>query len=132
MKNIRTVLPSPWILTVIALIAAMLYVAAHRPTVPGTEEIFEGTVSDRAMSVVDYVLYDKAPFLAESRPYIGLAFDGGGGDCFWIADVCDEPERARPGDRVRIETAREERSGLRVVTKITILEKLNPRHSDPY
>lgn len=132
MKNIRTVLPSPWILTVIVLIAAMLYVAAHRPTVPGTEEIFEGTVSDRAMSVVDYVLYDKAPFLAESRPYIGLAFDGGAGDCFWIADVCDEPERARPGDRVRIETAKEGRSGLRVVTKITILEKLDPRHSDPY
>ena len=83
------------------------------------------------MSVVDWLMFDKAPFLAESRPYIGLAFDGGGGDCFWIADVCDEPERAMPGDRVRIETAEEE-SGLRVVTKITLLEKLNPRHSDPH
>ena len=106
---------------VIALIAAVLHVAAHRPTVPGTEEAYTGIVADRAMSIVDWLMFDKAPFLAESRPYIGISFDGGGGDCFWIADVCDEPERARPGDRVRIETAEEEGTGLRVVTKITLL-----------
>ena len=110
---------------VIALIAAVLHVAAHRPTVPGTEEAYTGIVADRAMSIVDWLMFDKAPFLAESRPYIGISFDGGGGDCFWIADVCDEPERARPGDRVRIETAEEEGTGLRVVTKITLLEKLS-------
>ena len=115
----------------IAVIAGAVWVSAVRPTVPGTEEVYEGIAADRAMSVVDWLMFDKAPFLAESRPYIGLAFDGGGGDCFWIADVCDEPERAMPGDRVRIETAEEE-SGLRVVTKITVLEKLNPRHSDPH
>ena len=127
-KGMKMLLPAALL---IAVIAGAVWVSAVRPTVPGTEEVYEGIVADRAMSVVDWLMFDKAPFLAESRPYVGLAFDGGGGDCFWIADVCDEPERAMPGDRVRIETAEEE-SGLRVVTKITVLEKLNPRHSDPY
>ena len=127
-KEMKMLLPAALL---IAVIAGAVWVSAVRPTVPGTEEVYEGIVADRAMDIVDDILFDKAPFLAESRPYIGLAFDGGGGDCFWIADVCKEAERAMPGDRVRIETAEEE-SGLRVVTKITLLEKLNPRHSDPH
>ena len=94
-------------------------------TVPGTEEVCTGIVSDRAFGIVDWMLYDKAPFLAESRRYIGISFDDGGGSCFWIADVCEEPERANPGDRVRMETAEEKGTGLRVVTKITLLEKLS-------
>ena len=96
-----------------------------RETVPGTEEVYEGLVSDRAMSIVDWHTFDKAPFLAESRQYFGISYDDGGGNCFWVGDVCDEPERARPGDRVRIETAIEEDSGFRVVTKIVLLEKLS-------
>ena len=96
-----------------------------RETVPGTEEVYEGLVSDRAMSIVDWHTFDKAPFLAESRPYIGISYDDGGGNCFWIADVCDEPEHAYAGDRVRIETAVEESTGFRVVTKIVLLEKLS-------
>ena len=109
---------------VIALIAAILYVAAHRPTVPGTEEVYTGIVSDRAMSVVEEKDC-KLVCLCESRRYIGISFDDGGGNCFWIADVCEEPEHARPSDRVRIETAEEKGTGLRVVTKITLLEKLS-------
>ena len=120
-KGVKMLLPA---ILLLAVIAGAIWVSAVRPTVPGTEEVYEGIVADRAMDIVDYMLYDKAPFLAESRPYIGMTFDGGGGDCFWIADVCDEPERAMPGDRVRIETAEEE-SGLRVVTKIVIQEKLS-------
>ena len=112
----------------VAPVAWELYQREYGPpreTVPGTEEVYTGIVADRAMSIVDYALYDKAPFLTESRPYVGISFDTGGGNCFWIADVCDEPERARPGDRVRIETAIEEDSGFRVVTKIVLLEKLS-------
>lgn len=96
-----------------------------RKTVPGTEEVYTGIVSDRAFAIVDWMLYDKAPFLTESRPYIGISFDDGGGTTFWVADACEEPERANPGDRVRMETAEEKGSGLRVVTKVILLEKLS-------
>ena len=112
----------------VAPVACELYRREYGPpreTVPGTEELYTGIVADRAMGIVDWLTFDKAPFLAESRPYIGISFDDGGGDCFWIADVYGEPERARPGDRVRIEVAEEKDTGLRVVTKITLLEKLS-------
>ena len=96
-----------------------------RKTVSGTEEVYTGIVSDRAFAIVDWMLYDKAPFLTESRPYIGISFDDGGGTTFWVADACEEPVRANPGDRVRMETAEEKGSGLRVVTKVILLEKLS-------
>ena len=96
-----------------------------RKTVSGTEEVYTGIVSDRAFGIVDWMLYDKAPFLTESRPYIGISFDDGGGTTFWVADACEEPEWANPGDRVRMETAEEKGSGLRVVTKLILLEKLS-------
>lgn len=96
-----------------------------RETVPGTEEVYTGLISDRGRCIVDWHLFDKAPRLAESRPYIGISFDDGGGTTFWVADACEEPERANPGDRVRMETAEEKGSGLRVVTKVILLEKLS-------
>ena len=99
-----------------------------RKTVPGTEEVCEGLVFDRAMSIVDWHTFDKAPFLAESRQYFGISYDDGGGNCFWVGDVCDEPEHAYAGDRVRIETAVEESTGFRVVTKIVLLEKFSEHH----
>lgn len=93
-----------------------------REIIPGTEEVYTGLVSDRAMGIVDWLTFDKAPFLAESRPYIGISFADGSGNCFWLADVCEESERAHPGNRVRIETAEEKGTAFRVVTKIILLE----------
>ena len=102
-----------------------------RETIPGTEEVYTGLVSDRAMGIVDWLTFDKAPFLAENRPYIGVAFEDGGGECFWLADLCEETEPAYRGDRVRVETAVEKETGFRVATRIALLKKDSEKHEDP-
>lgn len=79
--------------------------------VRGTEQIYEGTVVDRGVASV-YV--DK--FHRESRSYVGIEFENGGGDCFnesrWNSIA---PERSvlseiHIGDRVHIKSAIERKT----------------------
>lgn len=116
-----------WVLIVGGLVAVSRW---PRKTVTGTEEIYEGTVIDSAMSVVEE---KDCKFICtcESRSYIGIVLKDGSGVMFWESDRCEEKVPAFRDDVVRIETAIEEATGFRVATKITVLEKVSHWHNDP-
>ena len=85
-------------------------------TVEGTEQVFYGTVTDRAMDKIDW----NRRF-SPSRPYIGVSLADGGGACFWLPAY--GRTEAQVGDYVRIDAAEEENTGLLLAVEITVLEK---------
>lgn len=102
---------------IVFLICALLLsgCAGDKPRI-GTEKTYYGTIVDRAMSVVDERAWPK-----KSRSYVGIQFDNGEEELFWIATGCES--EAVQGDYVQIESAIEDNTGLLIATDIIILEK---------
>lgn len=88
---------------------------AFHGTVPGTEQVICGTVTDSAMDIID-----RNTPLSPSRGYLGIAFPDGGGTCVWLPAF--GRTEAKVGDTVRIRTAEEEGFGIPVAVEITVLE----------
>jgi len=85
-------------------------------TVEGTEQVFYGTVTDRAMDKID-----RNDRFSPSRPYIGVSLADGGGTVVWRR-AYDRTD-VQVGDYVRIDAAEEENTGLLLAVEITVLEK---------
>ena len=85
-------------------------VACGNNFVDGSEKTYSGTVTDRAMSVVNEG--DR-----HGRPYIIIS-TGNEDICFWFAKDCETD--AEIGDKVIIESAIEEQTNLLVATSITV------------
>ena len=98
----------------IALLLAMALllslVACSNKLVEGSEKTYYGTVTDRAMSVVNEG--DR-----HSRAYISISTDNED-ILFWLAKDCET--NAQIGDKVIIESAIEEQTNLLVATSITV------------
>lgn len=77
--------------------------------------IYVGTVVDRAMSKVNE--NDLT-----GRAYIGIEFDDGTGEIFWLARGYELPEELELGDRVEIESEIEKNTGLLAATQVSIIE----------
>ena len=98
----------------IALLLAMALllslVACGNKLVEGSEKTYYGTVTDRAMSVVNEG--DR-----HGRAYISISTDNED-ILFWLAKDCET--NAQIGDKVIIESAIEEQTNLLVATSITV------------
>ena len=81
--------------------------------VEGSEKTYYGTVTDRAMSVVNEG--DR-----EGRPYIIISTDDNTEICLWFVKDCETS--AKIGDVVTIESAIEEQTDLRVAISVTVNE----------
>lgn len=101
------------ILLVLILVLALRNYHTH-PLVEGSEKTYYGTVVDRAISEV--VIGDRHP-----RPYIGVRFPDGAEVCFWEHKDCRTD--AKIGDRVTIESAIEEGTGLLIAVRVTVHEQ---------
>ena len=98
----------------IALLLAMALllslVACGNKLVEGSEKTYYGTVTDRAMSVVNEGDH-------HGRAYISISTDNED-ILFWLAKDCET--NAQIGDKVIIESAIEEQTNLLVATSITV------------
>ena len=98
----------------IALLLAMALllslVACGNKLVEGSEKTYYGTVTDRAMSVVNEG--DR-----QGRAYISISTDNED-ILFWLAKDCET--NAQIGDKVIVESAIEEQTNLLVATSITV------------
>ena len=92
------------------MILLLSLVACGNKLVDGSEKTYSGTVTDRAMSVVNEG--DR-----HGRPYIIIS-TGNEDICFWFAK--DSETNAKVGDKVIIESAIEEQTNLLVATSITV------------
>ena len=99
---------------VIALLLVLVFilslVACSGKLVEGSEKTYYGTVTDRAMSVVNEG--DRL-----GRAYITISTDNGD-ICFWLTRNCET--NAKVGDKVIIESAIEEQTNLLVATSVTV------------
>ena len=98
----------------IALLLAMALllslVACSNKLVEGSEKTYYGTVTDRAMSVVNEE--DR-----HGRAYISIS-TGNEDILFWLTKDCET--NAQIGDKVIVESAIEEQTSLLVATSITV------------
>ena len=98
----------------IALLLAMALllslVACGNKLAEGSEKTYYGTVTDRAMSVVNEG--DR-----HGRAYISISTDNED-ILFWLAKDCET--NAQIGDKIIIESAIEEQTNLLVATSITV------------
>ena len=85
-------------------------VACGNRLVEGSEKTYYGTVTDRAMSVVN-------EGDLQGRAYITISTDEED-ICFWLTKDCETD--AKIGDKVIIESAIEEQTNLLVAASITI------------
>lgn len=92
------------------------------PFVAGTEQTWQGVVTERCMEQVRAV-DSRWRFLAPSCAVIGIKPETGEGNCFWESEYYEFPVNVSLGDRVEIKSAIEKSSGLLVATKITVMEK---------
>ena len=83
--------------------------------VEGSEKTYYGTVTDRAMSVVNEG--DR-----EGRPYIIISTDDNTEICFWFVKDCESS--AKIGDVVTIESAIEEQTELLIAISVTVNDSL--------
>ena len=99
-------------LIALLLTTVMLLVlgACSNSLVEGSEKTYYGTVTDRAMSVVNEG--DR-----QGRAYISIATDNEDIQ-FWLAKDCET--NAKIGDKVIIESAIEEQTNLLVATSVTV------------
>lgn len=81
------------------------------PLAEGSEQTYQGTVTDQGMSVVNEG--DRA-----GRPYIIIATEENAEICFWLHGDCENP--AKIGDEVIIESAVEQQTNLLVAIHITV------------
>ena len=94
----------------LACICALSLVACSWKLVEGSEKTYYGTVTDRAMSVVNEG--DR-----QGRAYISITTDNGDVQC-WFTEDCET--NARIGDRVIVESAVEEHTNLLVAISVTV------------
>ena len=102
MKKILTLL--------LALFCLLSLVACSGKLVEGSEKTYYGTVTDRAMSVVNE--RDR-----QGRAYISITTDSGDIQ-FWLTEDCETD--AQIGNNVIVESAIEEQTNLLVATSITV------------
>lgn len=94
----------------LTLLCVFSLVACSGKLVEGSEQTYYGTVTDRAMSVVNEG--DR-----QGRSYITISTDSGD-ICFWLTTDCESD--ARIGDKVIIESAIEDGTNLLVAITITV------------
>lgn len=94
----------------LAMILILSLVSCDNKLVEGTEKTYYGTVTDRAMSVVNEG--DR-----QGRAYISITTDNEDIQ-FWLTKDCET--NAKIGDKVTVESAIEEQTNLLVATSITV------------
>ena len=94
----------------LATVLLLSLVACGNRLVKGSEKTYYGTVTDRAMSVVNEG--DR-----QGRAYISITTDNGD-ILFWLTKDCETD--AKIGDKVIVESAIEEQTNLLVATSITV------------
>ena len=92
------------------LVLLLCLAACGNKLVEGSEKTYYGTVTDRAMSVVNEG--DR-----QGRAYISITTDNEDIQ-FWLTKDCET--NAQIGDKVIIESAIEEQTNLLVATSITV------------
>ena len=95
---------------VLVLVLLLCLAACGNKLVEGSEKTYYGTVTDRAMSVVNEG--DR-----QGRAYISITTDNEDIQ-FWLTMDCET--NAQIGDKVIIESAIEEQTNLLVATSITV------------
>ena len=95
---------------VLVLVLLLCLAACGNKLVEGSEKTYYGTVTDRAMSVVNEG--DR-----QGRAYISITTDNENIQ-FWLTKDCET--NAQIGDKVIIESAIEEQTNLLVATSITV------------
>jgi len=95
---------------VLVLLLLLCLAACGNKLVEGSEKTYYGTVTDRAMSVVNEG--DR-----QGRAYISITTDNEDIQ-FWLTKDCET--NAQIGDKVIIESAIEEQTNLLVATSITV------------
>ena len=95
---------------VLVLVLLLCLAACGNKLVEGSEKTYYGTVTDRAMSVVNEG--DR-----QGRAYISITTDNEDIQ-FWLTK--DSETNAQIGDKVIIESAIEEQTNLLVATSITV------------
>ena len=94
----------------LATVLLLSLVACGNRLAEGSEKTYYGTVTDRAMSVVNEG--DR-----QGRAYISITTDNGD-ILFWLTKDCETD--AEIGDKVIVESAIEEQTNLLVATSITV------------
>ena len=94
----------------LATVLLLSLVACGNRLAEGSEKTYYGTVTDRAMSVVNEG--DR-----QGRAYISITTDNGD-ILFWLTRDCET--NAQIGDKVIVESAIEEQTSLLVATSITV------------
>ena len=97
-------------LIALVLVLLLCLAACGNKLVEGSEKTYYGTVTDRAMSVVNEG--DR-----QGRAYISITTDNEDIQ-FWLTKDCET--NAQIGDKVIIESAIEEQTNLLVATSITV------------
>ena len=97
-------------LVALALTCTLSLVACSGKLVEGSEKTYRGTVTDRAMSVVN-------EGDGQGRAYISIATNDEDVQ-FWLVKGCETD--AQIGDEVTVESAIEERTDLLVATSVTV------------
>ena len=95
---------------VLVLVLLLCLAACGNKLVEGSEKTYYGTVTDRAISVVNEG--DR-----QGRAYISITTDNEDIQ-FWLTKDCET--NAQIGDKVIIESAIEEQTNLLVATSITV------------
>ena len=95
---------------VLVLVLLLCLAACGNKLVEGSEKTYYGTVTDRAMSVVNEGDH-------QGRAYISITTDNEDIQ-FWLTKDCET--NAQIGDKVIIESAIEEQTNLLVATSITV------------
>ena len=95
---------------VLVLVLLLCLAACGNKLVEGSEKTYYGTVTDRAMSVVN-------EGERQGRAYISITTDNEDIQ-FWLTKDCET--NAQMGDKVIIESAIEEQTNLLVATSITV------------
>ncbi len=94
----------------LAMVLLLSLVACGNKLVEGSEKTYYGTVTDRAMSVVNEG--DR-----QGRAYISITTDNENLQ-FWLTKDCETD--AKIGDKVIIESSIEEQTNLLVATSVTV------------
>ena len=98
------------LLLLLVLGCVMCFAACSSKLLECSEKTYYGTVTDRAMSVVNEG--DR-----QGRAYIIISTDNED-ICFWLAKDCET--NAQIGDKVIIESAIEEQTNLLIATSIIV------------
>ena len=94
----------------LTMVLLLSLVACGNKLVEGSGKTYHGTVTDRAMSVVNEG--DR-----QGRAYISISTDNED-ILFWLTKDCET--NAKIGDKVIVESAIEEQTNLLVATSITV------------